>query len=222
MKRLFTLLLGLLLFAAGLLTGCSENGGDFQQGSYSADGTQVKEIIIDVRDREIAVSLSNDDQIYIDYFESDKESFNISLSEDNVLMMTAETDKNWRDYIGGKAAPDKRKIQLRVPNALLSSLALTTTNEDILLAAMNAADSLSLSVNGGNITFEELHVGTALNLKAKNGNISGTIAGNCDDFSISCEIKKGESNLPSGKDNGRKSLTASNNNGNIEIDFTGE
>ena len=40
-----------------------------------------------------------------------------------------------------------------------------------------------------------------------------------DEFSITCMIKKGESNLPALKEGGDKSLTAECNNGDINIEF---
>ena len=53
----------------------------------------------------------------------------------------------------------------------------------------------------------------------KNGKITGTVAGSYDDYTIACNIKKGESNLPTEKNGGSKTLTATNNNGDIAIEF---
>lgn len=218
MKRKITFYICLLL-AAAFITGCSKNGEDFQPKSYTADGAQVKAIDIDVRDRKIEVSLSNDNQIHIDYYNSGKEYYKISVSDEKVLMMTAETSKGWTDYIGGKAAVDKRTISLQVPEALLTSLTLSTTNENISLPALTVSGQISLSTNGGDIQFERLDVGNTLNLQAKNGDIRGTVLGSYGDYSITCQIKKGESNLPSHLDGGAKTLHVSNNNGDIEIQF---
>ena len=121
----------------------------------------------------------------------------------------------------GKADAANRKILLRIPSGLLSSLTLSTTNGDLLLPALEVTGSLSLSANNGDIRFEKLGVGNALDLKAKNGDIRGTVAGSYEEFSISCESKKGESNLPSKKDGAPKALTVANNNGDITIEFAG-
>lgn len=69
------------------------------------------------------------------------------------------------------------------------------------------------------IKLHMLSVGTALTLATKNGGIMGTIIGSYDTFSIACEIKKGECNLPLAKTDGEKSLIANCNNGDIVIDF---
>ena len=200
-------------------TGCSNSNEPFSQEEYTTDGTQIKEIHIDVRDREIEVSLSEDGQIHIQYFANSKEYYDISVSDENVLTMISDSTKEWSDYIGGKPSAEIRKISLQIPNAILDTLTLSTTNEDIAFSALTVTGSISVSSNGGNITFENLSVGNTLNLTAKNGDISGTVMGGYDNFSIQSEIKKGESNLPDRKTGGEKSLNVSCNNGNIFIEF---
>ena len=65
-------------------------------------------------------------------------------------------------------------------------------------------------------------MGSSLRLHVKNGDISGTVAGSYDDYSIQCSVKKGESTLPDSKAGGEKTLEAACNNGNVEISFAGE
>lgn len=218
MKKIVALLLCLVLGAA-CLNGCTNSNEAFAKKSYSAEAKEVTKVCIDVRDRQIEVMLSPDNQIHIDYFENSKEYYNISVSDNRTLTMTAESDKKWTDYIGGKSAASTRKILLQLPDALLKELILSTTNEDISLSALTVAGGLSLSSHGGNIVFDKLTVEKAIELDSKNGDISGTIIGSYDDYAISCNIKKGKSNLPASKESGEKKLTVSNNNGNIDIEF---
>lgn len=145
--------------------------------------------------------------------------YEISVSDESILTMTGASNKEWTDYIGSKPAAEDRKISLQLPDALLESLAISTTNEDITLPALAVTGQISLSTNGGSIAFETLDVGSALTLSAKNGDISGAVAGSYDDFSIQTEIKKGESNLPGDKDDGEKALRVSCNNGDVDIAF---
>lgn len=217
MKKIILLVLSVVL-GSSVLAGCSGSSGSFEEKSYTSD-TQIKEINLDVRDREIEVSLSEDDQVHIHYYESGEEYYDISVSDENVLTMTSASDKDWTDYVGVKASADDRKISLQIPDELLENLTLSTTNEDITLSPLTVADSINLSSNGGNIDFENLDAGSSLVLDAKNGDISGTIAGSYDDFSIQTEIKKGESSLPDQKDGGEKSLNVSCNNGDVDIEF---
>lgn len=217
MKKIISLALCLIL-GSFILSGCSNNSEPFEEKSYTSD-TQIHEINLDVQDREIEVSLSEDEQVHIQYSENSKEYYDISVSDDNVLTMTSASDKEWTDYIGVKPAAEDRKISLQVPDALLENLTLSTTNEDITLSALAVTGSINISSNGGNIAFGNLDVGSALTLNVKDGDISGAIVGSYDDFSIQSEIKKGESNLPDHKDSGEKTLNVSSNNGDVNIEF---
>lgn len=216
MKKIILLIL-CLVSGSFVLSGCSGSDELFEERSYTAD-TQINEINLNVRDREIEVSLSADEYIHILYSESGKEYYNITVSE-NVLTMTSASEKEWMDYIGRKPAADNRKISLRIPDDLLQSLTLSTTNEDIILSALSVNGSISISSNGGNIIFETLDVGDSLTINAKNGNISGTVAGSYDDFSVQTDIKKGDNNLPDRKAAGEKALNVSCNNGDVDIEF---
>ena len=168
------------------------------------------------------MSISEDDQIHISYFENSQETYDITVSDEQVLTMTSASNKDWTDYIGGKPSAENRKILLQIPDALLDTLTLSTTNEDISLPALSITKSINISSNGGNITFGNLEVGSAIYLTVKNGDISGTVVGSYDDFAIQTEIKKGESNLPDNKDGGEKTLNVSSNNGDVNITFVSE
>ena len=146
---LLVLCLGLGIF---VLAGCSNNSESFEEKCYTPD-TQVSEINLDVRDREIVVSLSEDEQVYIGYSENSKEHYNISVSDKGVLTMASASDKEWTDYIGGKPSAESRKISLQLPSKLLENLTLSTTNEDISLQALAVTGSISIFSNGGNIDF---------------------------------------------------------------------
>lgn len=220
MKKIMSLVLGLIV-GSFALAGCSSSGEPFEEKSYTPD-TAITEIRLDVQDREIDVSLSEDDQVHIQYFENSKEYYEISVSDEQVLTMTSASNKEWTDYIGGKPAAEDRKISLQIPNALLENLTLSTTNEDITLPALAVTGSIQLSSNGGDMEFGNVEVGNALTLNVKNGDISGAVVGGYDDFAIQSDIKKGESNLPDKKDGGEKTLTVSCNNGDVHIEFVNE
>lgn len=220
MKKIVAVALCLVLSSI-LLVGCSNDSEPFEEKSYTSD-TQIQEINLEVQDREIEVSLSQDQQVHIQYSENSKEYYDISVSEENVLTMASASNKEWTDYIGTKPSAEDRKISLQIPDALLENLTLSTTNEDITLPALAVTGSISVSSNGGNITFGNLEVGSALTLDVKNGNISGAVVGGYDDFSIHCESKKGENNLPDDKEGGEKTLTMSSNNGDVNIEFVNQ
>ena len=67
--------------------------------------------------------------------------------------MTSATNKEWTDYIGVSAGGEDRKITVQVPDGLLDSLEISTTNEDITLPELAVTGSVSLSSNGGSVRF---------------------------------------------------------------------
>lgn len=221
MKKILAALTACTLLAALLATvGCS-GGETFEAKRYSSGEDSVRSISIDVTDREVEIITSTDGQVHIDYSESEQEFYSLLLSEDGDLTMTLETDKDWTDFIGTKPAAQYRKITLAVPDGL-DALTIRTTNETIGITSLTVQGAVMLDCNGGNIAFELLGVGKSLDVTAKNGSITGNVLGGWDDFSVSCEIKKGESNLPERKEGGEKSLTVNCNNGDIDIRFITE
>ena len=221
MKKILAALTACTVFAALLAAvGCSGEE-TFEAKRYSSGEDSVTSVSIDVTDREVEIITSTDGQVHIDYSESEQEFYSLLLSEDGDLTMTLETDKDWTDFIGTKPAAQYRKITLAVPSGL-SDLTIRTTNETIGITSLTVQGAVLLDCNGGNIAFELLGVGKSLDVTAKNGNITGNVLGGWDDFSVSCEIKKGESNLPERKEGGEKSLTVNCNNGDIDIQFITE
>lgn len=217
MKKIISLVLCLAL--GGLvLSGCSGGEAQFEEKSYTPDA-QVSAVTIDVQDRDVTVELSDDGQVHIQYFESSKEFYDISVSG-GVLTMTGATDKSWADYIGLAPSAEYRKIVLQVPDAVLENLTITTTNEDMTLPSLSVTGSISLDCNGGDISFDSLDVGTALTLNVKNGDVSGTVLGSCDDFAIRTEVKSGDSSLPESKDGGVKTLNVTANNGDVNVEIS--
>lgn len=221
MKKILAALTACTVFAALLAAvGCS-GGETFEAKRYSSGEDSVTSVSIDVTDRKVEVVASADGQVHIDYSESEQEFYSIRLAEDGALTMTLETNKNWTDFIGTKPAAQYRKITLAVPSGL-SDLTIKTTNETIGITSLTVQNAVMLDCNGGNIAFELLGVGKSLDVTAKNGNITGNVLGGWDDFSVSCESKKGEINLPERKEGGEKSLTVTCNNGDIDIQFITE
>ena len=218
MKKLFILLMCLGMGAV-LLAGCSSPDADFRAQSYTAGAAQVQAIQIDVQDRKIEIASATDGQVRIDYAVSDREGYDIALQEDGTLVMTSRNTKAWTDYIGKSASLQNRTIRLYLPDGLLSSLEVATTNEDVSLPALRLRTRISVHVNNGTITFQSLDVGEYIELETKNGDIRGSITGPAEAFTITSTIKKGDSNLPEQPGTGAKTLSVTVNNGDIDINF---
>ena len=218
MKKIMAVLSLCSVFAMALaFAGCSGEQ-TFESKNWESGDTVVKSVAIDVEDRAVEVIPSEDGQVHIEYSESEKEYYNISVSEDGELTMTFETNKTWTDYIGTKPAAEYRKIVVALPEGL-SGITVSTTNETVDVSSLAVQGEISLNSNGGNLNFEKLEEGTELSVTAKNGNITGSVRGGWDDFAIDCKVKSGKSNLPEIKEGGTKSLVANCNNGDVNIDF---
>ena len=63
MKKISSVVLFLILGSL-ILSGCSNSSQPFEEKNYTSD-TEIKEIRLDVRDREIEVSLSEDGKVHI-------------------------------------------------------------------------------------------------------------------------------------------------------------
>lgn len=134
-KRLAALSLAGAL-AALLMVGCSSENEAMETKSYSCDIGDVSGIVIDAHDRTVNVKASETDTISITYCESDKEYYEMSVSGDKILSMTAESDKSWFDFIGSKVSSDFQAITVEVPADQLSSLSISTTNGDVVLPSL--------------------------------------------------------------------------------------
>lgn len=214
MFSVFAIFGAILLFS---FAGCASTD-DFTQKEYSSEGNAIERIVIDVTDRELDIRASEDDRVHIYYYDSEKEFLDIDVS-DNALTVKLTFDKEWTDFIGVKPSAEYRKIEISIPNGTVVDLSAKTTNEDIKVTSLSFSDSVSLDSNGGNIVCERINAGKSIALTAKNGNITGTVSGSIDDFSVSCKIKKGDCNLPELMEGGPKSFFADCNNGDIEIKF---
>lgn len=219
MRKILAILAVLIVSVCGLFvfSGCNEEE-NFVADSYSCNSDMVTDIQIDVADRKIDIGESKDDKIHVDFFESEKEYYDIA-NVDGTLTVRLILEKEWTDFIGTKPDAQYRQITVRIPENILGNLSVKTTNEDVNIEPIIINDSLILDVNGGNISFDMLSAGSNIDLTVKNGNIKGSIIGGWDDFAISCQIKKGESNLPENKEGGDKRLSVNCNNGNVDIEF---
>lgn len=78
-----------------------------------------------------------------------------------------------------------------LPSEMIAKLSAATTNENITITNLSFAESVNLQSNGGSIICDNLGAGKEITLAVKNGDITGSISGVMDEFSITCTIKKG-------------------------------
>ncbi len=200
----------------GAMSGCTSDEV-FTAQTYVGEG-EVRSVSIDVSDRAVEIAPSEDGKLRIEYYESDKTSYSISLSEEGVLSVTLDLDQSWTDFVGVQPSAEYRTIRVCLPQEL-TDVSVSTTNEAISATGTISAQNVSLTVNGGDLSFEKISAGSSVTLNAKNGNITGTIVGSWDDYAITCNVKKGETSLPESKTGGSKTLAVDCNNGDVEVEI---
>ena len=67
-----------LALAGLILNGLLGSGEPMEEKTYTPE-EPVQEIRLDVRDRQIEVSLSEDNQVHISYFENSREAYDIAV-----------------------------------------------------------------------------------------------------------------------------------------------
>lgn len=216
MKKTAILFAAVSFGLAGSLSGCASDE-DFTAKRYVAEG-EVVSLSVDVSDRAVKLMPSEDGKLRIDYYESEKTSYDILLSEEGVLSVTLDLDQSWTDFVGVQPAAEYRTVCVYLPQEL-TDVSVSTTNEAISATGTIAAQNVSLTVNGGDLSFEKISPGSSVTLNAKNGNITGTILGSWDDYAIACNVKKGESSLPENKTGGSKTLSVDCNNGDVAVEI---
>lgn len=216
MKKTAVCMAAAALVLTALLGGCAAEES-FTAQTYTAEG-EVVSVSIDVSDRAVEVAPSEDGKLHIAYYESEKQSYKIELTGEGALTVRLDLDREWTDFIGTQAAVEYRTLRVELPSDL-TALSVVTTNENVTMSDVTVSESVAVSVNGGDISFGKVSVGTSLSLTVKNGNITGSVAGGWDDFTIDCAVKKGESTLPEHKDGGSKTLSVDCNNGDVTIDL---
>lgn len=187
--------LGLALFTSACTTDSdSQNTStSYEEKSYAVDAEKVTQMALTTRDRTVELVKSTDNQIHINYFENDKESYEINVSDKKELTMKAVTDKNWKDYIGMNTDKAHRNIKIAVPSGIACEIKIKTSKGDIAFSEVDITGSVDAATSDGKIEVTNVSVDKILKLKTKN-----------DDMILSEVSIKG-------------SIDASISNGNIEV-----
>ncbi len=212
LNKLFSL--GILASTLFGLTSCGDT--EFNAQTYTSSSS-LTSLTMTVENRTVNIKKSMDDKLMIEYYDSDKEYLNIT-ENDSIIDISLGIDKQWYDFIGIQSDSQYRIINLYLPSTI-SSLQISTTNENINADNLTISNYIMLNTIYGDIELIDIYGSNKIELTTKNENINGTIVGSYDDYSIKCDIKKGNTNLPSKKENGEKILHVNCNNGDANIEM---
>ncbi len=92
---------------------------------------------------------------------------------------------------------------------------------DIALKTAAADDSIDLKTFDGDIRLDAAAFGQDLSCAVTDGSVTGTIAGRLSDYSITCKVIDGKSNLPESMTGGDNLIGIKVTDGDVRIDFIG-
>ncbi len=224
MKKLY-LLLTIMMFS---LVGCSQEDDSIQTKSYTSK-EQVNSIKISEVDANTKLTVSNDNDIHVKYWEGDHDKYKIEVENNKLLVEKVESnneDLNLTDKTTEIQIPSKiyKNIDIKNLNGDIDvesikgeSMILYSTNGNIEVEKTNN-DKLDIKSENGDISIDSIE-GKDINLYDNNGNISGDINAKEDEFDIRSKVENGENNLVNQINNKDKKLTVQNNCGDVEIQF---
>ena len=141
----------------GAMSGCTSDEV-FTAQTYVGEG-EVRSVSVDVSDRAVVLAPSEDGKLRIEYYESDKTSYSISLSEEGVLSVTLDLDQSWTDFVGVQPSAEYRTIRVCLPQEL-TDVSVSTTNEAISATGTISALPRQRACAGATCATAQAHAST--------------------------------------------------------------
>lgn len=167
------LLAGLVIFGVGFtLSGFDihkiSTQSEFIEKGYISKN-EVNAIAMDDSNVKIDIITSNDSQVHLTYFESDKEYYDINQSADGTLSIIKKNNRKWYDYIFNINF-QSISLTLAIPSNFHGDLSAKTSNASITLTDIHAA-TVRLDTSNNRITANQTTVSGKFEAKTSNGGI---------------------------------------------------
>ncbi|MFG0217093.1 DUF4097 family beta strand repeat-containing protein, partial [Brevibacillus porteri] len=165
--------LGLVLFTSACTfdSGLQNTSASFKEKSYAVDAEKINQMSLTASDSTVELVESSDHQIHINYFENDKEVYEIDVSDKKELIMKAVTDKNLKDYFGLDADKAHHAIKIAVPSGIVCGIKILTSKGDIVFSSVDITGSVDAVTSNGKIEVTNIAVDKILKLETKNDDI---------------------------------------------------
>ncbi|MDF9664049.1 DUF4097 family beta strand repeat-containing protein [Bacillus wiedmannii] len=144
----------------------------YEEKSYSIEAGKISQISLSDMDRSVDVVKSNDNEIHITYFENDKESYEINVSDEKNLIMKASTNKELKDYVGLNSDKTHRNVKISVPRGMESGMEIKTSKGDINLSEINISGSVDAITSNGKIKASNVAIEKSFKMETKNDDIN--------------------------------------------------
>lgn len=207
-------------------TGVGRNE-ELTERTFSADG--IRGIEISALSDDVKIGVSNDGLVHFSYWAGRYKDYSIDMGTDT-LTLRENVTKDFRIGFSlnhGTSTlliPEKILQELKVSTvsgnvdivAFCKALSIGTTSGKISLEG--ASEILTVKTVSGNVTLRGFDAKSA-KIGTVSGNISGTLAGSVNDYSVRLQTVSGTKNLKE-KEAGERRLELSTVSGNMEIGFT--
>ncbi|MGW5955043.1 DUF4097 family beta strand repeat-containing protein [Bacillus mycoides] len=165
-----------LIFTSACTNDASSDKQDssikYEEKSYSIEADKISQIFLSDMDRSVDVVKSNDNEVHITYFENDKESYAIDVSDDKNLIMKANTNKELKDYVGLNSDKTHRNVKISVPRGMESGVEIKTSKGDINLSEVNISGSIDATTSNGKIKASNVEIEKSFKVETKNDDIN--------------------------------------------------
>lgn len=210
-----------------------------RQATFTQAEVQHLEVMSDVTD--VHIEGADVEEVTVDYLETDRTKYQV-VAENGTLLVKNKTRNKWMfgldfDFFFGNE--EDKEVRITLPRELLTSLRaeldvgdLTISNLAVkqdghLKSDVGDTDLENLVVGGkltieqdvGDLEFTDLLVGQSLIIDTNVGDVSGTIADEMGNYTITSSIDVGDSNLPDNLDGGPKILDVTGDVGDVSIEF---
>ncbi|MEM1484879.1 DUF4097 family beta strand repeat-containing protein [Oscillospiraceae bacterium PP1C4] len=110
------------------------------------------------------------------------------------------------------------KIELNKVNAT-GSITINSYRDSISLVDIAVKDEISIVNGRETIYFQNIEFGSNLKIENHRGDITGYLKGAKTDYTLLCEVERGESNLPANLPGGEKNIHIKNSRGDVNVEF---
>ncbi|QGV10338.1 DUF4097 family beta strand repeat protein (plasmid) [Bacillus cereus] len=148
------------------------NSIKYEEKSYTIEADKISKISLSDMDRSVDVVRSNDNEVHITYFENDKESYVINVSDEKNLIMKASTNKELKDYVGLNSDKTHRNIKISVPRGMESGMEIKTSKGDINLSEINTSGYVDAITSNGKIKASNVAIENSFKMETKNDDIN--------------------------------------------------
>lgn len=156
------LLGGILSLVAFALAGFNWNSlstdSSYEEKNYTHDLSGVNGLVITGVDDVVVVAGNDDDQIKVNYFENDKSTYNIELTQNGELKINHSIFDNWDIHIGFNFNNQKNTITVSIPRTFHGTIAASTISGDINLSDLQNLETAIVSTPSGTTHLENLFV----------------------------------------------------------------